>query len=123
MKRRLFLQGIGAALVAFSAKPIFAWGGFDPQKQYGNFVVWSGRSGDWRDAREVVLRNAREVLPTGTEFVFFVSTPRPGGGTVDPFDEIATASWKYPAPPTLGRSMLHLERRKVSMVISELVIA
>ncbi len=129
MNRRTFFQGIAAGLVAFAARPIFSWAGFDPSQKYGNFVVWSGRSGDWRDAREIVLRNAREVLPAGTEFVFRVKTPRSGGGTVDPFDEIATAAWQYPAPSDVRRlwngkvSGLSCERCGGSLVISELVIA
>ncbi len=129
MNRRKFFQGIGASLVALAARPIFSWSGFDPQKQYGNFVVWSGDREDWLDVRDTVLRNARKVLPAGTEFALFDSVPRPGGGTVDPFDEIATAAWKYPASPDVKRlwmgkvSALSVERRASSLVVSELVIA
>ena len=85
MKRRTFLQGIGAALVAVAAQPIFAWGGFDPQKQYGNWIVlhndWDsiGKAGREK-VMSILMTAARKTLPSGTPTFSMMSPCFPKSG-------------------------------------------
>lgn len=100
MKKRYFLQGITAGLVAavvWSADT-FSRIDFDTQKKYSNHFFYSGEREDLPGVIESTLADARTVLPKGTEFVLFDRGPI-GNGCGDIYDDLGVVGWKYPVPP------------------------
>lgn len=99
MNRRDFIAAVMAGTAA-SAIPCGEWlpdlpeiPGFDPTKQWGNFLTFDETSEvPLEEIVDVVIGEARRFLPKGTHFSVLIREPVLGA---DPFARIGTVAWKY----------------------------
>ena len=105
MNRRDFFKSVSAALAVIAVPSIALsnkvekYPDFDPSEQYGNYVLVPGD--DPMIAAEIVLKDARSVLPKGTRFELIAHSVG-NSGTSDPFMEYSSLGWKY-TPNKIGQ--------------------
>lgn len=104
MQRRQFIRALFSASAA-AVIPAGHWldtlaseavPGFDPEKSYGDFFIWQAGA-PLDDLVDQLVMSARRFLPKGTRFGVLVKTPE--ASNADPFAEVGTIAWRYPARP------------------------